>query len=343
MQRMNEEGHPPPFESPQMPDPLNNNVYAQESRPKCSLFPPRPCKKHGQPPKNPNIQTLPNCDDPNGYYKFIESGMRGILRIICTSILHVYDLQCQSSTDKAEGRLIKLIKNLEYEDNLAKEICPGPNGTYVYKLVFDEKTINRLIKLSFRYPVYNRLFETLRILDLTLEQWCVIRGVFANGDYGFHHIPFPDSEQESITIKFQKVAGEYAEHFFKGLSVCSRWTGILVGLAKDAGEIVMTMPVESAEQNNTDIGVPYDIIMQQDGPAQDGNGDLYMATAANPDGMLGQYTSGEFEGFTGGDQSFLWNGQNPTEYGLYNILPGGETVTGTDTADQIDPSYFSWE
>ncbi|KAF3130877.1 hypothetical protein TWF569_011530 [Orbilia oligospora] len=101
--------------------------------------------------------------------------------VVVITLLRHYDLGCNNPMDQAQGNIQRLLNELYFEETFEIADYIQETGDTAYDFQLTPKTIQRLSSKSHRFPVYNRLFDALRVLGLSVPLWCVLRDVYIDG------------------------------------------------------------------------------------------------------------------------------------------------------------------
>ncbi|KAF3166009.1 hypothetical protein TWF788_000621 [Orbilia oligospora] len=128
--------------------------------------------------------------------------------VVITLIRH-YDLGCNNPSDQARGNIRKLLNELYFEETFEIAAYIEETGDSTYDFQLTPETIQRLCSKSHKFPVYNRLFDALRVLGLSVPLWCVLRDVYVDGGVsGKPQFKLP------MLGQYDRDAKEYADAFY---------------------------------------------------------------------------------------------------------------------------------
>ncbi|KAK6501712.1 hypothetical protein TWF481_009538 [Arthrobotrys musiformis] len=183
---------------------------------------------------NPRIQMAPPGTNrpklnvvPAGLYR-TRTKMVEALSTVCNVLLQKYDALCANPEEHSWGSLDRLILTLQREER-TDDRATGRN--FVFK--FDAPTLWRFLRFRHRFPLHNHLFDSLRILKLSVPHWLVIREVLCDGRFqkiGRSAIPLPH--------EYELEAEKYGRFFYTGREAAIGKPTVLLTLARVANKIL---------------------------------------------------------------------------------------------------------
>ncbi|KAF3247452.1 hypothetical protein TWF217_009609 [Orbilia oligospora] len=129
--------------------------------------------------------------------------------VVVITLLRHYDLGCNNPMDQAQGNVQRLLNELYFEETFEIADSIQETGDTAYDFQLTPKTIQRLSSKSHRFPVYNRLFDALRVLGLSVPLWCVLRDVYIDG-----RVPGQPQFKLPLPGQYDRDAKEYADAFY---------------------------------------------------------------------------------------------------------------------------------
>ncbi|KAF3087770.1 hypothetical protein TWF102_010394 [Orbilia oligospora] len=129
--------------------------------------------------------------------------------VVVITLLRHYDLGCNNPMDQAQGNIQRLLNELYFEETFEIADYIQETGDTAYDFQLTPKTIQRLSSKSHRFPVYNRLFDALRVLGLSVPLWCVLRDVYIDG-----RVPGQPQFKLPLPGQYDQDAKEYADAFY---------------------------------------------------------------------------------------------------------------------------------
>ncbi|KAK6517862.1 hypothetical protein TWF506_005040 [Arthrobotrys conoides] len=131
------------------------------------------------------------------------------LYVVIITLMRHFDIGCQNPNDRTKGNFQKLLNQLYFEETDEIGDYVEATGDIDYDFEFNQETILRLCSLKHRYPIYNRLFDALRAMELSIPYWCILREVYID-------VRLPPRPQFILPTanQYEQHASEYADMFY---------------------------------------------------------------------------------------------------------------------------------
>ncbi|EGX51874.1 hypothetical protein AOL_s00043g608 [Orbilia oligospora ATCC 24927] len=129
--------------------------------------------------------------------------------VVIITLSRHYDLGCNNPMDQARGNIQILLNELYFEETVEIAAYIEETGDTKYDFQLTPETIQRLCSKSHKFPAYNRLFDALRALGLSVPLWCVLRDVYIDG-----RVPGQPQFKLPLPGQYDRDAKEYADAFY---------------------------------------------------------------------------------------------------------------------------------